>query len=181
MKRAERPQPDALIELRLNDLSQLFNSMDPSQFHERDLDRDAEEFIVSWAREHPRGQPLRLVIHLAGEGPVEGTEKVAQSVGHYFEYRAEMLWRDFKRLIRQGRVALVIGLGFLLLCQVGATLLPAEGTSWKAVLHQGLTIAGWVAMWRPIEIYLYRWWPLLANRRLFLRLARMPVEIRRGR
>jgi hypothetical protein len=37
-----------LIELKLSGLNQLFNSMDPSPFHERDLDHDAEEFIVSW-------------------------------------------------------------------------------------------------------------------------------------
>ena len=41
-----------------------------------------------------------------------------------------------------------------------------------------LTIIGWVAMWKPLEIYLYRWWPLLALRRLYRRLARMPVELR---
>ena len=36
-----------LIEVKLTELNQLFNSMDPSPFHERDLDHDAEEFIVS--------------------------------------------------------------------------------------------------------------------------------------
>lgn len=41
------------IRLRLRDMSQLFNSMDPSPFIEKDLDDDAEEFIVSWAQEFP--------------------------------------------------------------------------------------------------------------------------------
>lgn len=31
------------IEINLNRLSQLFNSLDPSPFHERDLDQDAED------------------------------------------------------------------------------------------------------------------------------------------
>ena len=55
----------ALIEMKLSSLAQLFNSMDPSPFHERDLDRDAEAFIVSWAQEHAKAQPFKLVIHLA--------------------------------------------------------------------------------------------------------------------
>ena len=38
------------ISLKLRDMSQLFNSMDPSPFIEKDLDDDAEEFIVSWGR-----------------------------------------------------------------------------------------------------------------------------------
>jgi hypothetical protein len=50
------------IEIYLNDLSQLFNSMDPSPFHEKDLDDDAEEFIVSWAQEYPVRDPIILVI-----------------------------------------------------------------------------------------------------------------------
>jgi hypothetical protein len=58
-----------LIELKLSNLNQLFNSMDPSPFHERDLDANAEEFIVSWAMEHPRQDELGLVIHLSGDPP----------------------------------------------------------------------------------------------------------------
>jgi hypothetical protein len=32
-------------------------------------------------------------------------------------------------------------------------------------------------MWKPLEIALYRWWPLVAQGRLYRRLARMPVEV----
>jgi hypothetical protein len=46
------------------------------------------------------------------------------------------------------------------------------------VAREGLTIIGWVAMWKPLDIYLYRWWPLLALRRLYQRLSAMPVEVR---
>jgi hypothetical protein len=57
------PAP-GLIELRLNNVGQLFNTMDPSPFHERDLDHDAEEFILSWAREHESDSDLRIRIVL---------------------------------------------------------------------------------------------------------------------
>ena len=35
------------IEINLNRLSQLFNSLDPSPFHERDLDQDAEDLCFA--------------------------------------------------------------------------------------------------------------------------------------
>jgi hypothetical protein len=41
----------ALIRIQLHDIEQLFNTMDPSPFHEKDLDADAAEFILSWAEE----------------------------------------------------------------------------------------------------------------------------------
>ncbi|MEN3943486.1 hypothetical protein WJU23_19455 [Prosthecobacter sp. SYSU 5D2] len=186
----------ALIEVKLLELAQLFNSMDPSPFHERDLDHDAEEFIVSWAQEHPRHEDLLLVVHLpqALAGQDASPLSVQDSVRHYFAYRAEIHWREFRQLMREGRVSLAVGIGFLLLCQLGIWLVDPHvrggGSSAQEVLPlsswrhassfftEGLTIAGWVAMWRPIEIYLYRWWPLLSRRRLYQRLSRMSVEVR---
>ena len=46
------------IQLRVGELRQLFNSIDPSPFLERDLDPDCEEFVVAWARELPPDRPL---------------------------------------------------------------------------------------------------------------------------
>ena len=51
------------IEVRVDDISQLFDTLDPFPFRERDLDAHAEEFIVGWARELPRKQLIRIVVH----------------------------------------------------------------------------------------------------------------------
>ncbi len=60
--------PDSnIIDIRISDIRQLFNSLDPSPFHERDLDREAEEFIVGWADEYPLQSPLELVIRVPHE------------------------------------------------------------------------------------------------------------------
>ncbi|MBB5033681.1 hypothetical protein [Prosthecobacter vanneervenii] len=169
-----------LIEVKLTELNQLFNSLDPSPFHERDLDHDAEEFIVSWAQEHPHKHDLKLLVHLAKApaGVADAQKLVSDSIAHYFEYRAEMTLREFKRLMREGRKSLLIGLLFLALCQFAARLLAPSTANWQSFAGEGLTIMGWVAMWKPLEIYLYRWWPLLALRKLYQRLSRMPVEVR---
>jgi hypothetical protein len=170
-----------LIELKLSGLNQLFNSMDPSPFRERDLDRDAEEFIVSWASEHSRKHELRLVVHLANapEGLDRPDLVVSGAIGHYFDYRATMTGHELKRLLREGRAALLVGLVFLGLCQFGASTL-AGANGWRAIVGEGLLIVGWVAMWKPLEIGLYRWWPLVAQGRLYRRLSRMPVEVVTG-
>ncbi|MDQ3258423.1 MAG: hypothetical protein M3R15_31815 [Acidobacteriota bacterium] len=49
-KIGKKTAPRHSIEIYVDRIEQLFNSMDPSPFHEKDLDRDAEEFIVSWPR-----------------------------------------------------------------------------------------------------------------------------------
>ena len=89
------PAP-GLIELRLNNVGQLFNTMDPSPFHERDLDHDAEEFILSWAREHESDSDLRIRIVLRQPEDAESARLVEESIKHYFEYRARIARRDLR-------------------------------------------------------------------------------------
>ena len=48
----------------------------------------------------------------------------------------------------------------------------------EGVNMEGMLIAGWVAMWRPLEIFLYDWWPVRRRNRIFGKLAAMPVLIR---
>jgi len=169
-----------LIEVRVKEVSQLFNSMDPSPFHERDLDADAEEFIISWALEHPRAARLKLVVHLAKE-PAEGNAAamIREAVHHYFAYRARLNWLEFKQLMRQGRTALFVGLTFLAVCFGTGQFISRLGSStWHELAREGLTISGWVAMWRPLQIYLYDWWPLRRRGAVFRKLSTMDVEVR---
>ena len=164
--------------LRLREISQLFNSMDPSPFIERDLDADAEEFIMSWARELPASRELELVIHLAEAPPPRGLGGVEDAVRRYFATRAEIKRREFGQLMRRGRLSLGVGLVFLASCLLLAQFIArlAPGAAF-GIVNEGLTIGGWVAMWRPLEIYLYDWWPLFEDRRQLERLARMHVRI----
>jgi hypothetical protein len=58
------PPKCVVIEVHLAELKQLFNSIDPSPFRNRDLDPKAEEFIVGWAKDIARDAPLALVVDL---------------------------------------------------------------------------------------------------------------------
>jgi len=166
------------IKLKLRDLSQLFNSMDPSPFVEKDLDDDAEAFIVSWAEEFPSNAQVRLHIYLDQWPDQNPTDLIQRAVYNHFAHRAELTGLEFKHLMKQGRTSLLIGLSFLATCfAIAETLLSGESGTWAAILREGLTIAGWVAMWRPMQIYLYDWWPLHRRGKLYTKLSHMPVEV----
>jgi len=171
-----------LIELELKNLGQMFNTLDPSPFHEKDIDADAEEYIVGAAREISLKQPLKLVIYLpTAEARKEHSDVVADSIHHYFDYRLSAARRELRLLFRQGRSSLAIGLTFLLICVTAQTALAM----WKLeddfalkVVQEGLLICGWVSMWRPIQTFLYEWWPIVLDIRVFRKLSRIIVEIR---
>jgi hypothetical protein len=165
------------ISLKLRDMNQLFNSMDPSPFIEKDLD-DAEEFIVSWAQEFSSDAPIKLHIYLDQWPAEDPKELIRTAVHNHFAYRAKITDLEFKRLLKQGRTSLFIGMLFLAGCLLlSKMLLGHEAGTWAAVVRESLTIAGWVAMWRPMQIYLYDWWPLLRRSRIYAKLSHMPVEL----
>ena len=170
------------IEIFVDRIEQLFNSMDPSPFHEKDLDHDAEEFIVSWAKEYSRNDALTLIVHASHSGhagAAASQELVERAVRNYFAYRGKLNRLEFKHLLKQGRISLVIGLLFLALCLLLSELVfhQKPGT-FSSLMRESLTIAGWVAMWRPMQIFLYDWWPLLRVRHIYEKLSRVPVELR---
>jgi hypothetical protein len=174
----EMPNTPRLIELKIKDVSQLFNSMDPSPFHEKDLDHDAEEFILSWAQEYPSKEPLQLKVYLEQWPSSDPTEMIKNAVHNYFSYRKDITLRDFKHLMRQGRTSLVIGSVFLGTCLLISNVIFVHSDSvWAHILKEGLTIAGWVALWRPIQIYLYDWWPVYNQIHMYDRLSHLTVEV----
>jgi hypothetical protein len=169
------------IEIRVEGLAQLFDTLDPLPFRERDLDKDAEEFIVGWAREFPRDAPLRIVIHApASELASAHAEHLRPALKRYFSYRADIVGRDLNELFRIGRQSLLIGAVVLAVCLLTSraiTLALGSGNVSRFV-EEGLIILGWVANWKPMEIFLYDWWPLARRRNLYRRLADAPVELR---
>jgi hypothetical protein len=167
-----------MLDLRLADLRQLFNSMDPAPFRERDLDPIAADYIVDWANEAVRRAPLGLAIHLVH--CADGDKALAgEAVHENFRRRAAAKRLQLRRLMRTGRVSLVIGIAFLAVAiglgEFLASLIPQEGYAW--LVKESLVIGGWVALWRPLEIFLYDWWPILAEARLFDRLSAMVVTV----
>jgi hypothetical protein len=163
-----------------SDLKELFNSFDPTPFLKRDLDPDADEFITGWARDLRPGVPLGLVVHVdrAASSP-DATETTHQAVREHFGRRADETRRKLRLLFRNGRIALVIGLAVVAASMLLADLIEtmAEDTRLASIIREGLLIGGWVAMWRPLEIFLYEWWPIRAEALLFDRLSRMIVRV----
>ncbi len=171
------PPGCALIEVRVAELKQLFNSLDPTPFRERDLDPKAEEFIAGWAREIPEGKPLGLRIHADHAVRPEEIAVVRDAVRDYFSQRANARRQDLRLLFRRGRISLAIGLGFLAAAiaggDVAATIL--RDTRFADIARESLIIGGWVAMWRPLEVFLYDWWPIRSDARLLDRLSAMTI------
>ncbi len=88
--------------------------------------------------------------------------------------RARLRW-----LFRVGRVSLLIGLAFVGLTVVVGEYIASivDTASYGRMIVDALVIGAWVALWRPMEIFLYDWWPIRAEARLYERLSRIDVQV----
>jgi hypothetical protein len=172
---------ESLIELRVDAIAQLFHTLDPFPFREKDLDREAEDYIVGWARELPVNRPIRIVVHVPDtEARSVAAGDLGEAFSRYFAGRALAVQRDLNELLRVGRRSLAIGVSLLAFCLLSAHLVAgyvADPTS-KRLVEESFLILGWVANWRPLEIFLYDWWPVAQWRDLYRRLSDAVIEAR---
>lgn len=175
------PPGCAVLEIRLGELRQIFDALDPSPFRERDLDPKAEDYLVEWARELPATAPLGVTVHLAGQtATAEDARMLRQAIHEHFARRAVSTRRQLRQLLRIGRKSLLIGLAVLAAAMIiGELVAGLVGRyDYGEIIGHSLLIGGWVALWRPFEILLYDWWPIRAEAQLFDRLSELHVRLR---
>ncbi len=171
-----------LVEIRLREVRQLFHTLDPAPFREKDLDAAAEEYLLEACREAGTHRPVRLIVHLPkSEAESEAALTLGDAVHHYFAYRASQSRSDIVRLVHYGAISFIIGFTVLMACLALRGGLATRSTIIDhPILGEGLLILGWVALWRPTEALLYDWWPLARRRALLQRLSGIPVAVRIG-
>lgn len=171
--------PAVAVELRLERISQLFDAFDPFPLPTRDLSPGAETFIVDWARELPAAADIRLRLHVMQWDLDAAPEQVREALARHFSARAESRRRDRTELLRIGRRSLAIGIATLAAGIFLQQLVQAAFSRTPATQFVGesLLLLGSVANWRPLEIFLYDWWPIDRQRRLLERLAAADVVV----
>jgi hypothetical protein len=182
MKKSSSP-PVHRLALRVRELAQLFNSMDPTPFLNKDLDPEANTFIETWAARFPPNSRFHITIHLE-QWPSDGdpSEMLTEAVHNHFTYRVEHTRSALKLLLQQGRISLIIGVVFVTLCLFAADLIGNLGSgAGYNIARESLTIVGWVAMWRPLQTFLYDWWPLRSQIRLYQRLGSAHIQVIHGK
>lgn len=167
------------IELRVEHIGALFDAFDPFPVPSRDLSSAVDDFVFGWARDLPADAALRIVVHApAAEASGEAAKHAPAAFSRHFLARAQRMSGDIDELMRIGRISLAIGVAVLSACVLLVRVLSEAFTGdVSRFAQESLLILGWVANWRPIEIFLYDWWPLAQRRRLYRRLAAAPVMV----
>ena len=169
-----------LIEIKLGSIPQLFNSFDPAPFYEKELDRDAEAYIVDTVNDFHKKTQFKIVIYLPPEAAAsEQGQKIGEAVHNHFAYRTLVMERRLRARIRYGRFTLLLGLSFLLVSQVvGGYLLSVSNILATQLAAGALVITGWAAMWEPVTVLLYELWPIIKTRNQYRKISTIEIDVR---
>ena len=163
------------ILVKVSTVERLFNSLDPQPLDVRDLDVEIADWIGEWADEQRRDAPITIEVLVADNSAAGLEPMVVSGIHNHFAYRRWASARQLSRLWRDGRISLVIGLTTLVTLTTASRLLVTSGDGASLTLREGLAVAGWVAMWHPMQIFLYDWWPLRRELRTYQRLAEATI------
>lgn len=169
-----------IIEFGVKTVRQLFDARDPAPFRERDLDDDLVRYILSGVQEFSLSTPIRLRVQVSEESrSAVDLQSIRDAFQTHFEYEATLLRRRLIKTLQTGRMFFGIGVVTLVTCLSLAELVVGRGgdSALFGVLSEGLVISGWVAMWRPLEVFLYDWWPIRELKLYHEKLAKTEVEI----
>lgn len=166
------------IDIALSSILQLFDRKDPSPFKEKDLDEDFSRYLILALRELSHAERVKLVIKMQEHHPTFlKANDVEEAIYTYFSFELESSRNDLKLLFKQGRITLVLGMAFLGLCYSFYFFTKDRTDLFFGFLAESLHVMGWVAMWKPINLFLYEWWPIQDRIKLMRRLTKIKVEI----
>lgn len=177
--RYRREGESIVVEVAVSESRQLFNERDPAPFRERDLDDEFVSYVSSSVQEFPLKMSMKLSIIVTDETEKQARiDVIRNAIRNYFHYESLQAQAMLRKRMRIARLFLLIGLGTLVVCLGISHAISALGDSPAALIaREGFVIVGWVAMWRPIEVFLYDWWPLREQRQYMQKISGMEIAV----
>lgn len=165
----------ATVRVHVREEAQLYNAFDPSPFWDRDLDRNAADFIEGEFREHL----LAGEWHLEVQAPADHVDArtLQTAITTYYDRLAQSARRELDEHLRAARIGTLAGLALFVTIIAMRTLLLAAVRDLPLAINEGLILVAWLMLWRPAETLLYDWIPLHRKRRLYERLRGIRVTV----
>lgn len=168
-----------VVEIKVEDLDQLFDKRDPKPYRIKDLDDDVIEYILSNSREIGLKKLGKIRIVVENDFDENFKSRALLGIQDYFTYRQYITGLNIKSILKTGIKSFIVGISFLATTVLIVSSFPkvTQNNFELSFLKEFMILIGWVSMWRPINIFLYEWWPLLELKNIFKKLSTIELEI----
>ena len=168
-----------VIEINISMFEQLYDKRDPNPYRRKDLDDDIVEYLTSSYFEIGGKNLSKIKIYHQDDLNKEDEHDIINAIHEYFKYRTNLTQFKIDEILKTGMISLGIGLIFLSITIISSKHLKLSDQIINSFLKELLLLIGWVSMWKPINIFLYEWWPFLRNKKMFLDLSYIPISVER--
>ena len=142
------------------------------------LHPEAADALLKLAERSQRGVAMQLEFVVPAQDS-HRTDEVRRALATHFQQSETELSHRLKSILRQGRVAAIVGLVFVAaVLGIVQVITRVESLNFTHTAVESLTIIAWVALWRPAELLLYEHWPVRRQRQLARRLAQAHITLR---
>ncbi|WP_126147985.1 hypothetical protein [Synechococcus elongatus] len=163
-----------VIEIALDQYSDIFNEWDPAPFKRRDLDPYLQQYLEESSDEIPLRYPLEICFQLpqkSRDRPLEKT--VCDGFQNCLAFRLYLLSQEQQRLNRY--ILLFVLAGFSL---IGSATLFRDRlgeTILISTLVEGVVVSGWVFLWEAVSLIIFKKRELRHRYRSYQRLQQAPI------
>lgn len=164
-----------VIELKVDNLSYIFNDWDSATFKRRDVDPELIEFLEDCSSDIPLRFGIELHFNvLNGIKDLNKEKQIVTGIKNYLNYLLYVEKKIIKRLFRKIITCIIIG--FLLI---------ACGSSWSAfmprniisnVLEEGVYVGGWVFLWEAVYLLFFEINLVRTKIKEYARLVNAPIH-----
>ena len=167
--------------LRLQDISHLFEEPDFSPFSDYYAPysfKNGMDYIVGEMYGNPSVEQINLTVLLSAEQIGPGLEQqTVQAIKKYSEAWAYDAKQEINKNWYKGTRATIVGIiGFIVITVIGNMIIEYPNP-WVEALGEGLTVAGWVLLWWPLESLFFDIWENRLEKRAYQALQNIQVSI----
>ncbi|ABN07742.1 hypothetical protein Mlab_1578 [Methanocorpusculum labreanum Z] len=173
------------IELRIAQPAQFYNLLDPAPNDEKEINQVTESYIMDSLddMQNDKRGSAKIVLYL--EQTLYDDEKtrkdMEKAIHSHFAERVCSATLKYKQAMNKGRRYLIRGLIFLIICLIFSSVVTSIHNQNDIIyaIGQSFVIIGWVALWRPVEFYLYDRRDMIDERKMLSQLETIPIDTRR--
>jgi hypothetical protein len=163
-----------LIEIGLDQYTDIFNVWDPAPFKRRELDPDLITYLEGSSEEISLDHAIELHFMVppgSRKTAIEG--EVCSGLKTGLNFKMYLIKKEFKQSLAQILRCLILGLIFFIIGKSVSLRVPPE--TYLSILSDALFIGGWVFIWEAVSIFFFTDRELLHRYRIYKRLRDAPV------
>lgn len=164
-----------MIEISLDNYSELFNGWDASPLRRRDLEPELLDYLEQCGTEIPLLNKVELYLYLP-EKLRDDDKELRSKTGIINNFNVVIFFinKSLKKLYRQIITNIIMSIMFLLATYLFKNVVDM-GDMFSTIFIEGLYIGGWFLLWEAFSLFFFNSYEIRLRKKIFLRFIDMKI------